>query len=349
MKRLICTAGLLVALSGTATAQFGRLGGAPARATNPRTAWGQLPPEQLACIEQALQRERSSLNDLIRQGVYPNSPQYGNILDKCERSLRPRIADASQPITDPSWASRSPEDQFAYFDEVFWFESYHDTGYKCQSTIGKSYADRKACLIANGIRYEATIPQRCILTITEYEPTIGQPARSWDGKVTGSSVIGRRITFPLSSLDESMIGGDGSIFRLDFEIKDRTSIIRSVAMSADPTAWIDLPSPPLATDVPSNIRTDKKRHDQLMQMQVAWASGLRRYGNVDVRGFEFAGSYNRSNSRNSDAEQAYDSQMRTFMKFGTAILGVAFWEAPSIEPIAAAFVKTVKSILSTCR
>src|ERR1700688_1404528 len=99
--RLKLIAGLLVGLAATpANAQIGNIFGNP-RSMTARSAWAELPPAALSCIEQSLRATGSSVNNLIQQNVYPNSPQYRDVIAKCQDNLRPKIQDASATVTSP--------------------------------------------------------------------------------------------------------------------------------------------------------------------------------------------------------------------------------------------------------
>jgi hypothetical protein len=245
MLRLI--AGLLVGLVATsASAQIGNIFGTP-KSKTARAAWAELPPPLLSCVEQSLRAAGSSVDNLVVQNVYPNTPQYRDVITKCQNGLRPRVQDASVVVTSPTWTTLSPEQQFAFFLETFWVDrrlSYE----KCSGggrILGEAYANQKACLVRNGFDFRVNAGKKCFLTITEQVPPPDHPQRTWDGKVASSDIVARELSFPLTGLDEGLILRHSEIFDLYFEIHDKSEIQQRIALSTDPTNWISLPPLPM--------------------------------------------------------------------------------------------------------
>jgi len=222
MKRRLALVGFLAALiSADAQAQIGNIFGTPVTASA-RSAWGQLPSQLLSCIDRALQQQGSSVDNLIRQNTYPNSPQYRNVVGTCEQSLRPKIEDASQAVKHPDWKTFSTEKRLAYFLETFWVEarlSYFKCGIEMRA---KSYLEQKACLARNGFWFETASPQKCVLTVMERVPPREEPTKSWDGKVTSVDIVARELTLRLVGLDEQLIQRHSTIFDLYFELVEKT-------------------------------------------------------------------------------------------------------------------------------
>jgi hypothetical protein len=203
MTRWIVVLLSIAIVSTNAEAQIGNIFGNSTPATA-QSAWSKLPGPLLACVDQTLRQQGSSVNSLIRQNTYPNGPQYQAIFTKCQQDLRPKIIDASQAVKDPTWKTRTIEEKLGYFGEVFWVSNHHSY-FKCREQQGKGYTEEKGCLASNGLRFEASSPKRCYLTMTERFPPRGEPTRTWDGKVASAEIIGRQVTFPLSTLDSALI------------------------------------------------------------------------------------------------------------------------------------------------
>ena len=45
--------------------------------------WKKLPPNEIACIDQALHLERASIDDLINRGVMPSDPRLSQLRSNC--------------------------------------------------------------------------------------------------------------------------------------------------------------------------------------------------------------------------------------------------------------------------
>lgn len=70
-----------------------------------KAAWDQLPSPLLSCVDATLQRDRSSINDLIRQSIYPNNPQLRDITARCEQNLKPKVEQPNLAMRE--WSSMS--------------------------------------------------------------------------------------------------------------------------------------------------------------------------------------------------------------------------------------------------
>jgi hypothetical protein len=340
-------AGLLVGLAATpANAQIGNIFGNPKPMTA-RSAWAELPPAALSCIEQSLRATGSSVNNLIQQNVYPNSPQYRDVIAKCQASLRPKIQDASVIVTSPTWATLSPEQQFAFFLETFWIDR-RQPYYKCGDRIrGEAYAAQKACLIKNGFDFRVDVTKKCFLTVTEQVPPADQPQRTWDGKIASGDIVTRELSFPLTGLDAGLIQRHSEIFDLYVEIRDKSDIKQRIAMSTDPTNWISLPPPPMAADVASSLADEKS--DALTRRRIEWRTNVSRYGNVDIPNFDIS-TYTNQRDTNSEAglNRLRANQLRTFVKVSTASFPHAFFINQASDLMTNACIATVKSIISDC-
>jgi len=343
MKRHLVLLAFLAVGSVDAKAQIGSIFGTPTPITA-RSAWEQLPAPLLACIERSLQQQGSSVDNLIRQNTYPNSPQYQNIKDTCERALRPKIEDASHVVKSPAWKTFSTEKRLAYFIEAFWVDT-RLSYFKCGPEMrAKSFNEQKACLANNGFWFEAASPEKCVLTIMERVPAREEPTKSWDGKVVSVDIVARELTLRLAGLDERLIQRHSSIFDLYFELMEKTPG-RRVAYSNDPQKWIDVPPPLLIRNFLQDERD--KGSDSLQRAKTAWSMEVALTAPADFPGFTISGYFYQPDT-NSDAgiQRLRDNQSRTFLKFVTPSFGVAFREE---EPtMTATFVDTVKAVLSQC-
>lgn len=364
MKRLLILAAIFEVWVGAAQAQFtvfsdrpgpGRSGGRliNREPTNAKSAWEQLPGPVLSCVDAALQRDRSSVNDLTRQGVYPSDPYYGRIIARCEQDLLPKVQDSSEPIRSPDWKTYPVEKRFAYFLETLWVDRRLSNANCNEVAIrGKSYFDRKACIITKGFWFETGSPEQCKLVVRERTPMVAEPAKAWDGTVTGKVIVGREVTFDLRTLDESLIRKNAtSGFELYFEMNDSSSVVRRIALSNEPERWIDVPPPPLASTMELS-GTDDEKYEALTRARNAWASEVNRY-EIDIPSYEIS-TFASSQDTNSEEgrQRLRDNRMRTFLVLSTSghyghVVRPLSPEASSL--MIAEFISTVKEILSQCR
>jgi hypothetical protein len=364
MKRLLTLAAVFGIWANAAQAQFtvfsdspgpGRSGGRQVNRepTNAKSAWEQLPGPVLSCVDAALQGERSSLNDLIRKNVYPADPYYGRIIARCEQDLRPKAQDSSEPVWSPDWKTYSLEKRFAYFLETFWVDRRLSNANCNEVAIrGKSYFDRKACIVSRGFWFETGSPERCKLVVRERTPMMTEPAKAWDGKVIGKVMVGREVTFDLRTLDESLIRKNAtSGFELYFEMTDPSSVVRRIALSNEPEKWIDVPPPPLASTTKLS-GSDDETYDALTRARNAWASEVNRY-EIDIPGYEISSFANSQDTNSEEGHQRLrDNRMRTFLLLSTSghyghVVRPLSQEASSL--MTAEFIGTVKEILSQCQ
>lgn len=363
MKRLLTLVAFVGVLANPALAQFtafrdnpgqGRTNGRPASPdpANAKSVWERLPGPVLSCVDAALQRDRSSISDLIRQSVYPNDPYYGRVIAKCEQDLRPKPQDSSEPVRSQDWKTYSLEKRFAYFLETLWVDRRLSNA-NCTEVAarGKSYFDRKACIITKGFWFESGSPDRCKLVVRERTPMTNEPAKAWDGKVIGKVIVGREVTFDLRTLDESLIRKNAAFgFDLYFEMTDPSSVVRRIALSNEPEKWVDVPPPPLASTMKLS-GTDDERYAALAQARSAWASDVNRY-EIDIPGYEISSFANSQDTNSEGLQRLRDNRMRTFLLLSTSghyghVAGPLSKEASSL--MAAEFIGTVKEILSQCR
>jgi hypothetical protein len=288
------------------------------------------------------------VDNLVRQNTYPNSPQYRSVIDSCQKSLRPKIETASDAIKRPEWQTFSTEKRFAYFLEAFWVD-HNITYYKCGMELrGKSYFEQKACLARNGFWFESSTPQKCTIKLMERVPQRGEPTKSWDGKVTSAEIVGREITVPLAGLDEQLIRTNSSSFDLYFELPKKAPTRRS-AYSNAPEQWVDVPPPPLISDF-VQAETDKGPNG-LTRARMAWSTEVARTASADMWGFSISPYFYQPDT-NSEAgmQRLRDNQTRTFLKLSTPYFGNAFFHGNDDASImTAAFIETVKAVLSECR
>jgi hypothetical protein len=133
-------------------------------------------------------------------------------------------------------------------------------------------------------------------------------------------------------------------------MKDHTSIVRSVALSNDPTVWISLPSPPIAADVANLGGTADEKHQQLFQRQTAWLAEVKSYGEVDMQGLTFAPYFHGPDTNSEEGLRFIrDNQDRLFLKWSTSSFDYAFRTEEAISTMTGAFIETIKSVISDCR
>lgn len=364
MKTLLTLVAYVGLFATPALAQFtvftdnpgqGRSSGPPANRgpTNAKSAWERLSGPVLSCVDAALQRERSSVNGLIQQNVYPNDPHYSQLIAKCDQDLRPKVQDSSDLVRSTDWKTYPLEKRFAYFLETLWVDRRLSSA-NCQEAAirGKSYFDLKACIITRGFWFESRSPERCMIVFRESTPNITEPAKAWDGRITGKVILGREVKFDLKTLDEALIRKNASSgFDLYFEMTDPLSVVRRVAFSNEPDKWIDVPPPPLASTMKLSGSDDEK-YETLMRARLAWASEVNRL-EIDIPGYEIT-SFAATQDTNSPEgiQRLRDNRMRTFLllstsgQYGHAVRPMSR-EASSL--MALEFIDTIKEILSQCK
>jgi hypothetical protein len=347
MRRSLALSGLFaVLISTSAQAQMRDIFGT-SPAISARSAWDQLPSPLLSCIDDTLQQQGTSVNNLVRQNTYPNSPQYRAVIDSCQRGLRPKIETASEAVKRPEWQTFSPEKRLAYFIETFWVD-HHLTYFKCGLEMrAKSYFEQKACLARNGFWFESSSPQKCTLKIMERVPERSEPTKSWDGKVTSVDIVGRELTMRLMGLDEQLIRTNSSSFDLYFELA-QNSPTRRTAYSNAPEEWVDVPPPPLISDF---VRAEAdKSPNGISRARMAWSMEVARTASADTWGFSIA-PYSYQPDTNSEAgmQRLRDNETRTFLKLSTPYFSNAFFHGDDASIMTNAFIETVKAVLSECR
>jgi len=115
----------------------------------------------------------------------------------------------------------------------------------------------KDCLVGHGYKLDVVSGTTCELTIEEVYPLWGE-TRMPDGKVEGTYIIGRMLTFSLSGLASAHF--DKGLTML-FEFPHQQLPIRKVLTTASEGRWIELPPPPTKADV-SNLFIDQKQKDE---------------------------------------------------------------------------------------
>jgi hypothetical protein len=181
----------------------------------------------------------------------------------------------------------------------------------------------------------------------EKVPQRGEPTRSWDGKVTSAEIVGREITVPLAGLDEQLIRTNSSSFDLYFELPQKAPT-RRTAYSNAPEEWVDIPPPPLISDF-VKAEADKGPNG-LSRAKMAWSMEVARTASADMWGFSIS-PYSYQPDTNSEAglQRLRDNQTRTFLKLSTPYFGNAFFHGDDASIMTAAFIETVKAVLSECR
>ena len=115
----------------------------------------------------------------------------------------------------------------------------------------------KDCLEKRGFKLGIVSSSTCELTIEEVYPLWGE-TRMPDGKVEGTYIIGRTLTFSLSGFASAHF--DKKLTML-FEFSHQQLPIRKVLTTASEGNWIELPPPPTNADV-SNLYIDQKQKNE---------------------------------------------------------------------------------------
>ncbi|MDA9529795.1 hypothetical protein [Bradyrhizobium sp. CCBAU 25338] len=363
MRRFSVLAACLAALTAPAHAQFNvfrdsaaqdRANGRPINRdpANAKSAWERLAGPVLSCTDSSLQRERTSVRDLVQRNIYPNDPYYSRIIAKCEQDLRPRASDSSEPVRSPEWKTYPIEKRFAYFLETFWVDRRLSSANCTELAVrGKSYFDRKACILSKGFWFETSSPQHCKMVVRERTPLFAEPEKAWDGKVVGKAIVGREVAFDLATLDEALIRKAAAGLDIYFEIDDPSSVVRRLAFSDNPDKWIDVPPPPLASTLKLS-GSDDERYNALLNARAAWAADANRY-ETEIPGYQIAGFANPKDTNSDEGLRLlHDNRMRTFL-----LLSTSSHYGHAMQPrqqdtntlMNAEFIETVKLVLSQCK
>ncbi len=355
IKKLLPLVAFLGVWANAAHAQFGNFSPKAKSASDAvkiADAWGHVSTPLLSCIIAKLHQDGSSINDLVRQNIYPNDPQVRDLRARCQQEVQLKANDASRAVRSPDWKTFPLEKRFAYFLETFWVD-YRVESTNCMETVVRKegYLAQKKCIVQNGFWFESSSPARCKLVVRERVPMPGTLAKTWDGKVIGKKVVGREITFDLSGLDESLIREHLGSYDLYFEITNPSSVVQRIAQSNDPDKWIVVPPPPLATTLKLS-GSDDESYQALMRARAAWASEVNRYGSVDIPGYEISSFANQQDMNSEEGlKRLRDNRMRTFLLLSTAHFGEAYGAGgqDAVALMTTEFVNTVKAILSQCK
>ena len=128
----------------------------------------------------------------------------------------------------------------------------------------------KGCLEIQGFKLEIISGSTCELTIQEVYPLRGE-TRTSDGKLQGTYIIGRELTFSLSGFSSAHFDKNLTIL---FEFSHQQLPIRKVLTTASEGNWIELPPPPTKTDV-SNLYIDQKqKNEQYARLFKNWQAAI---------------------------------------------------------------------------
>jgi hypothetical protein len=131
----------------------------------------------------------------------------------------------------------------------------------------RPYRARTECIERKGFALSIQYPADCKMAVVERRPAPLNLQRRWDGTVEGSYLLGREVSFDLTSLREDMITTSPYV-ELDFQVtRAKVPIVRAL-VSDKREQWIPVPAPPLKEDFPTDFPNPAAR-DRAFQQAVA--------------------------------------------------------------------------------
>ena len=144
------------------------------------------------------------------------------------------------------------------------------------ATAGRQLNKRRECLL---LAHHVISRHRSKRSLLGAYPLWGE-TRMPDGKVEGTYIIGRTLTFSLSGLASAHF--DKGLTML-FEFSHHQLPIRKVLATASEGNWIELPPPPTKEDVSNLFIDQKQRNEQYERIFSDWQRKIialgRRAGN----------------------------------------------------------------------
>lgn len=159
------------------------------------------------------------------------------------------------------WGSLTPEQKFGAFVEAFWAFARENTG---SVNCRPDERSHKACLARQGYTFEASYPGECRVTFAEQIPLPERVEKTWDGQVTGSYPIGRRLTIDLHGLRKDLIKDD---LRLFFDERSAEKLRVEVRLTSNPNEWVAIQNPPSIDGVQGQTDEDRVRKFKGLRMQ----------------------------------------------------------------------------------
>ena len=135
-------------------------------------------------------------------------------------------------------------------------------------------AQIRPCLESKGFKLTAVSNSECQITVAEQYPLFNE-ARTWDGKLSGTYIVGKSITLPFSGLAPDHFAGRLVIF---FEFEDQQWPKRKVITTASGENWIELPRQPTKRDVTGIFLTESQKQEAYNKLIMGWDQEIKALG-----------------------------------------------------------------------